>query len=315
MTNIESGLPFNDFRSLLDQLPPEDVDAKAHTKNQVIDQMGPDGGLFGEVCVWYSAWSGRSPAVSRPLLTLFAGTHSADKSGDVELLDEIVEISGGTSPVNRICDQHNLGLKVLDLALQIPVADITKQAALDEKECAGTMAFGMESIAGGNDLFCAAAIEMEPNVSVLAILSAMWGADPAKIVGKGKSDVLSNVQLSLENTEGRVSDGLEALRQLGGRETAAMCGAILSARMEHVPVLLAGPSAIACVAVLETLKPGATSHCMMAQKSGIAEMDRLADEMNLQFLHNDFLTSRPAIQLALAAGMVKSACLEFSASP
>ncbi len=37
---------------------------------------------------------------------------------------------------------QDIGLKVFDLALHLPTADLTAEAALDERGCAATMAFG-----------------------------------------------------------------------------------------------------------------------------------------------------------------------------
>ena len=163
-------------------------------------------------------WSGRTPLVNRPVLTLFAGTHSVDPSRDAALLQEVEAISSGASPVNRICHQNDLGLKVLDLALQIPVADITREAALDEKACAGTIAFGMEAIAGGTDLLCVAAIENDLNVSSLAMLSVLWELDIKTTVSETEdAELVEKAGRSVVGLDGRNLDGLEVLRRLGGR--------------------------------------------------------------------------------------------------
>ena len=47
-----------------------------------------------------------------------------------------------------------------------------------------------------------------------------------------------------------LDDPLEILRRLGGREIAAMAGAIISARLNHIPVVLDGYVACAAAALL-----------------------------------------------------------------
>ena len=55
--------------------------------------------------------------------------------------------------MNQICKSFDLGLKVFELALEKPTRDITQDAALDEAECAATMAYGMEATEGC-DILC-----------------------------------------------------------------------------------------------------------------------------------------------------------------
>ena len=173
----ESGLPFDDFRALLGSLPGSNEEIRLLTADQVSERLGPAPGKLGDLCEWYSAWSGRSPVISRPVVTLFAGTHAVDQTEDDWLFSQITAISQGAGAINRLCHDTNLGLKVLDLALQIPVSDITVGAALDEKACAGTIAFGMEAIAGGADLLCVSAVERGLNISTLALLSVLTGIE------------------------------------------------------------------------------------------------------------------------------------------
>ncbi|MEM7067974.1 MAG: nicotinate-nucleotide--dimethylbenzimidazole phosphoribosyltransferase [Pseudomonadota bacterium] len=304
----ESGLPFDDFRTLLKQLPPLDDNALEHTTSQVSDRLGEHHGLLGELCLWYAGWSGRSPSVNRPVMTLFAGTHAVDTGFDVELLAQLELISSGNSPVNRVCHQNEVGLKVLDLALQIPVADICVEAALDEKSCAGTIAFGMEAIAGGTDLLCAAALEDAPNISCLAILSLLSEIDPAS-AGLEVDELSLQKVVAARKLHGLAGlDGFEILRRLGGREAAAICGAILAARSQHIPTLLAGPTALTCAAILEKMQPGSTSHCRLAQSTGNTVLDELAKAIGLKTVISDFAVANPAIQLGLAAGWIRSAC-------
>ena len=63
-------------------------------------------------------------------------------------------------------------------------------------------------------------------------------------------------------------DPLEVLRRVGGREIAAIAGAILAARAEKVPVILDGYVATAAAAVLHaTRTPAALDHCLLGHVS------------------------------------------------
>ena len=66
----------------------------------------------------------------------------------------VANFQSGGAAVNQICKTFDIGLKVFELALELPTRDISVDAALDEDECAATIAYGMEAIAGGCDLLC-----------------------------------------------------------------------------------------------------------------------------------------------------------------
>ncbi len=319
MKQRESGLPFDDIRNLAKNLPDLDGDALNHTAAQ----LEGDDSDFAELCKWYSACSGRSPAIHRPAVTLFAGTHTLENilDGGVsseELLAKVTHISEGSAYINRLCHQHDVGLKVFDLALQIPVDDISSEAALDEKSCAGTIAFGMEAIAGGADLLCVAALEVQPTFSALAILAVLGDVPIDDLMAiRGASDEASKTNLTnaISIARGQENNSLEVLRRLGGRETAAICGAILAARSQHIPVLLDGYTALAAALVLHKLEPNALDHVKFAQGSTKRAINALLETIGLQRIINTNLTDVAEEGLLVGAGVLKSACLKLQGRP
>ena len=319
MKQRESGLPFDDIRNLAKNLPELDGDALNHTAAQ----LEGDTSAFAEFCKWYSACSGRSPSIHRPAVTLFAGTHTLENMLDggassEELLAKVTHISEGSAYINRLCHQHDVGLKVFDLALQIPVDDISSEAALDEKSCAGTIAFGMEAIAGGADLLCVAALEVQPTFSALAILAVLGDVPVDDLLEiRGVSDEASKTNLTnaISIARGQGNNSLEVLRRLGGRETAAICGAILAARSQHIPVLLDGYTALAAALVLHKLEPNALDHVKFAQSSNKRAINALLETIGLQTIITANLTDVAEEGLLVGAGVLKSACLKLQGRP
>ena len=107
--------------------------------------------------------------------------------------------------------------------------------------------------------------------------------------------------------KGNLSDPLEVMRRLGGREIVAIAGAIMAARMERVPVILDGYVVTAAAAILHALDPSAIDHC-------------IAGHLSVEGAHGDVLArlgKKPLLDLgmrlgegsgaALAAGVVKAA--------
>jgi len=182
--------------------------------------------------------------------------------------------AAGGAAVNQICATYGIGLKVFELALDIPTADITEAAALDEPACAATVAFGMEAIAGDVDVLCLGEMGIGNTTVAAAIYAALYGGAAADWVGHGTgvdeaglSRKVAAVEAALTLHRDHLADPLEVLRRLGGREIAALVGAILAARMQRVPVILDGFVVCAAAAVLQALDPHAIDHCLAAHVS------------------------------------------------
>ena len=187
-----SGLPFDDFRTLLQNLPGPDSRALVAARERDAQLTKPPGSLgrLEEIAMWLAAWTGRPPAVTRPLVAIFAGNHGVTKHGITpfppSVTQQMVEnFAAGGAAINQICVTHNLGLKIFDLALDYPTGDITCEAALSERDCAATMAFGMEAIAGGTDLLCIGEMGIGNTTIAAAINLALYGGEAEDWVGPG----------------------------------------------------------------------------------------------------------------------------------
>jgi nicotinate-nucleotide--dimethylbenzimidazole phosphoribosyltransferase len=323
---MTSGLPFDDFRDLVTRLPGPDEAARgrASARNASLSSQGPALGRLGEIAEWLAAWSGRDPQVLRPMVALFAGTHGIARNGvsprtPAETQAIVEHCAAGGAAVNQLCAANDLGLKVFDLALHLPVDDISERAALDERGCAATMAFGMEAIVGGADLICLGAVGVGGTTVAAALMTALFGGPAGGWVGPGsgadgamvgrKAKV---VEKALALHRAHLDDPLEVLRRLGGREFAAIAGAILAARMEKVPVILDGYAALAAAGVLHSMKAGAVDHCLLAHLSTEPGMRLAAERINIRPLLDLRIGDGEGIGAALAAGLVRNAALVHS---
>ena len=277
-----SGLPFDDIRALVAAMPGPDEDAAEAVRAREATLTKPPGALgrLEEIAEWLAAWQGKAPpTVDRPLVAVFAGNHGVAQRGvsayPAAVTRQMVEnFSAGGAAINQICRTHELGLKIYDLALDIPTGDITVEAALDERMCAGTMAYGMEAIADGIDLIAIGEMGIGNTTVAAAIYCALFGGEPGDWVGRGTGvddDGLARkrdaVAAALACHAGHLADPLEVLRRLGGREIAAMAGAILAARLNRIPVVVDGFVASAAAAVLFALDEGACDHCLFGHVS------------------------------------------------
>jgi nicotinate-nucleotide--dimethylbenzimidazole phosphoribosyltransferase len=222
--------------------------------------------------------------------------------------------AAGGAAINQICSAYGLGLKVYDLALDQPTGDITVESAFAERECAATMAFGMEAIAGGVDLLAIGEMGIGNTTIAAAIFHALYGGSAADWVGRGtgvddeglarKRDA---VAAAVAFHRDALDDPFEVLRRLGGREVAAMAGAILAARMNRVPVIVDGYVATAAAAILHAANPAALGHCLFGHRSAEAAHGAVLDRLGKKPLLDLGMRLGEGSGAALAAGIVKAA--------
>ncbi|MEN6541909.1 nicotinate-nucleotide--dimethylbenzimidazole phosphoribosyltransferase [Parvibaculum sp.] len=311
MTRPPSGLPFDDIRDLIAGLPAGDdvatVTAAAHA-GDLVDAGGL--GRLEEIAVWLARWQANpKPAVERPLVAIFAANHRvASRVSDLPQARtrQMVELfAAGGAAVNQFALAANAGLKVFDLALDMPVPDITGADALSEQACAATMAFGMEAIAGGTDLLCVGAAGVGNGAVAAALAAALFGGEASDWTSDPREQAVVEEALAFHGNALR--DPLEALRRLGGRELAAIAGAILAARYQRIPVLLDGFVACAAAAVLYRQDQGSLDHCLAAHRSGSVPHDILLEALGKEPLLDLGLTLEDGTGAALAVNLVRSA--------
>lgn len=322
MVSPSSGLPFDDFRALIGKMPGPDLTAVAAVRARDSTLTKPAGALgrMEEIVEWLAAWQGRAPpAINRPLVAVFAGNHGVATRGvsafPAAVTRQMVEnFAAGGAAINQICLAYDLSLKIYDLALDVPTGDITIEPALDEVSCAATMAFGMEATAGGIDLLCVGEMGIGNTTVAAAIFAALFGGSPADWVGPGTgldgpgiARKQAAVAAALATHAGHLGDPLEVLRRLGGREVAAMTGAILAARMNRIPVIVDGYVATAAAAVLFALDARALDHCLFGHVSAEPAHRRALQRVKKTALLDLGMRLGEGTGAALAAGIVKAA--------
>jgi len=279
-----------------------------------------EGGGLETMAVWLSTWSGRMPAqVSKPVIAIFAGSHGIARHGvsgpsEAQARSYVGSISAGQGALARLCAGGNVGLKMLDLALDIPTGDISQDVALDERACAATIAFGMEAVAGGHDLICLSSVGPGGSASAAAVLAAMFDGKAWPWVGGGDQQhillrEIAAIDAALALHKTKPGDPLEMMRRLGGREIAAMAGAIIAARMEKTPVVLDGLAALAAAAVLQHMRPDAVAHCMLAAQPPLARAAEAARIIGLEWLALESGGAGPGVDAVLGVGLLRAAVL------
>jgi len=259
--------PFLDLKNLLETLP--DGDSCAHkaavSATETLAKATGAGGDFAALYRWLATWQGNKVAkISEAHICLFAASHVHGMA--VKDLQTILDAATrGQAPINKLCMDHGIGLRVLELALEIPLKSPTEGPLFDARDTMAGIAFGMEAAASGGDLLALGDLAYGTEVGSLAVITAVLGKTPEHWGGdKIHTGYLALTKSALEANKGNSDTALDAMMSMGGREIATMVGGIIAARSQKIPVLLDGWAALAAATVLYSLNPKALDHCAAA---------------------------------------------------
>jgi nicotinate-nucleotide--dimethylbenzimidazole phosphoribosyltransferase len=316
-------MPFqslDDIRRLLADLPAPDAAAIAAAEARNGQLTKPPGALgrLEKLALWMAGWQGTDrPHADRPQIVIFAGNHGVTAKGvsafPAEVTVQMVaNFAHGGAAINQLARAFGATLDVHALDLDQPTADFTEAPAMTEAEVVAALRKGYEAVDPKADLFVAGEMGIGNTTTAAAIATALYGGVGWAGRGTGVDDAglarkEAAVAAGVERHAGVLGDPLQVLRCLGGREIAAMAGAILGARMHRVPVILDGFIACAAAAVLERAAPGALDHCIAGHQSAEGAHARLLEKLGKEPLLSLGLRLGEGSGAALAIGVVKGA--------
>jgi nicotinate-nucleotide--dimethylbenzimidazole phosphoribosyltransferase len=314
MASAHPILSLDDLRRRLGQLPPADAAAAAAAAARQAELTKPKGALgrLEELAIWLAAWQGRDPpALERVAALVFAGNHGIAARGvsaypSAVTAQMVANFEAGGAAINQLCRAAGAELKVVPLELERPTADFCTAAAMSEAQCLDAIQRGMAALAPDLDLLALGEMGIGNTTAAAAICAALYGGPAAWWTGPGSgldrhgvAHKTAVVGRGLMCHAAAFGSPVEILRRLGGREIAAMAGAILAARERRVPVLLDGFVAGAAAAVLHALEPGALDHVRAAHRSAEPAHERLLERLGL----------RPLLELDMRLGEASGAAL------
>jgi nicotinate-nucleotide--dimethylbenzimidazole phosphoribosyltransferase len=313
---------FSDIVELLVAVPDGDdasVAAVRAREAQLVKPAGSLGALEGLV-EFLARWQHRPlPRLGNPMVTIFAGNHGVTDQGvsayprDVTA-QMVASFTNGGAAISQICGLHEINLRVFELALELPTGDITLEAALDDQMCAATIAYGMEAVAGKPDLIGIGEMGIGNTTAAASIYAALYGGSGADWAGRGSglddaglARKVDAVDRALALHAGTLDHPLAILARLGGREIAAMLGALIAARHQKVPVIIDGYVATAAAAIAHAVNPAAINHCLFAHVSAETGHARVLERMGQRGLLDLGMRLGEGTGAALGMLMVKTA--------
>lgn len=290
--------PFSDLaavRAALGDLPAPDAAAARAARARDAMLTKPPGALgrLEALAIWRAGWRPAAPG-ARPQIVVFAADHGVAARGVSAFPAAVTgqmlaNFRAGGAAINQLAGLLDARLDVHDVGVGRPTADFTAAAAMEEADLLAALNAGAGAVDAQAALVIPGEMGIGNTTSAAALAAALLGGEAEAWVGRGTgvdkaglAAKTATVAAGLARHSGGLDDPLEALRRLGGREIAAMTGAILGARLARIPVVLDGFIACAAAAVLFRANPAALDHCVAGHRSAERAHARLLDALGLE---------------------------------
>ena len=276
----------NDFENLatiydtIKEMPVKDIEAEARAiahQNQLTKPPGALG-ILEELAVFLASWQKKTkPSLNSVQAIVFAGNHGICSQGvnpyPQDVTSQMVEnFKTGGAAINQLCEVSGANLNIVPLSLERPTADFTKEEAMSELELCEAMAIGAKSVNLDSNLILLGEMGIGNSTISSALAATVFGGRVDRWVGagtgsdqKGQAHKSAVIELGIKKHGSRKD--LRALQAFGGREQAAICGAILAARKASIPVLLDGFICTAAAAPLFGTSKKSLDHCLFGHLS------------------------------------------------
>ena len=307
----------DEMRAQLASLPGPDLAAASAAATREARLTKPAGALgrLEELSEWLATWQTKHPpSLDHPRTAVFAGNHGVAARGvsayPADVTAQMVQnfIRGGAA-VNQLCRAVDADLRVYEMALEQPTADFTTEPAMSDEDCAMAMAYGMMAVEPGIDVIALGEMGIANTAAASALCGLLFGGEATHWVGPGTGVTGAAFQRKIEAVDAamrlhapQTRDAVDSLRRVGGRELAAIAGAVIAARRARVPVVLDGFAATASAAVLFAADPHALDHCIVAHRSAEPGHARLLERIG----------KKPLLDLGMRLGEASGATLAIA---
>ena len=259
------------------------------------DQLTKPPGSLGrleELAVFMAGWQGSErPRIDRAQALVFAGNHGVVAQGvnpyPAEVTAQMVEnFRNGGAAINQLCRLANADLRVIAMDLDRPTADFTRGMALEVSDLVASIQTGKDAVDPQADVIILGEMGIGNSTVAAALAAATFGGSAEDWVGPGTGAddaVMANkiraVTAGLKRHKGAAT-AASILGSYGGREQAAICGAVIRARDLGIPVILDGFICSAAAGVLLVNDRAALDHCLIGHESAEPGHRRLIAVMN-----------------------------------
>ncbi|MCC5957460.1 MAG: nicotinate-nucleotide--dimethylbenzimidazole phosphoribosyltransferase [Natronohydrobacter sp.] len=266
--------------ALADALPQTDSAARQAALARQNSLTKPPGALgrLEELAIFMAGWQGTErPQITRAQALIFAGNHGICAQGvnpfpQAVTAQMVANFEAGGAAINQLCAVNGADLQVVALDLDQPTGDFTTGPAMTEAETLAAITRGAQAVDPRADILILGEMGIGNSTVAAALAAALFGGSAAEWVGPGTGSDAAGIarKIAAIETGLRRHAGLaplQVLAALGGREQAAICGAVLAARAHRIPVILDGFICTAAAACLHAADARLLAHCLVGHAS------------------------------------------------
>ncbi|ARU56792.1 nicotinate-nucleotide--dimethylbenzimidazole phosphoribosyltransferase [Oleiphilus messinensis] len=261
-------------------------------------------GRLEQLAVQFATWQGcLKPKCDEVAIAIFAGDHGIANEGvsafpqavTVEMIRNFVN---GGAAINVLAKQANANLWIVNVGTVSPLGfegenlidatiasgtqNFLVQPAMSESECLSALDAGRRMIQDivppGTALFVGGEMGIANTTSASAIASLILDVSPAQLTGAGTGlaeqgiahkckiieQAIQRIKISSQKSD---LNTFEILRQVGGFEIAALCGAYIAAAQAGIPSAVDGFIATVAALVAVELNPAVRDWLIFSHQS------------------------------------------------
>ena len=327
-------------------LPSTSAREAAAARQELLTKPAGALGRLEELSVW---WCGvndlcPAPAPQQPRLVIFAGDHGIVHAAGTSAYPAdvtaqmVVNFVAGGAAANVLAQLHGVGVRVVDVAVDIDWADtdhhlptdvtahkvrhssapLDRQDALTRDEAVTAFLAGAtvadQEIDAGADLLIVGDMGIGNTTAAAAVIGVLTRQNAAKVVGRGTGiddatlmRKTAAVRDGMFRARDRRADPIGVLAAVGGADLAAMAGFLLCAAARGVPVILDGMVVGAAALVANTLSYRAREWWLAGHRSVepahtlVLERLRLTPLLDMQMRLGEGSGALVALPLLVAA--------------
>jgi nicotinate-nucleotide--dimethylbenzimidazole phosphoribosyltransferase len=309
-----------DFAALLRAAPAADATAQKAAAERNGQLTKPPGALgrLEDLALWVASWQGTGrPKIEAPQVLIFAGNHGVCAQGvsafPAEVTVQMVaNFQHGGAAINQLSKTFGAEMAVHALELDRPTQDFTQGPAMTEAETVAALRTGWQAVNPKADLLVVGEMGIGNTTVAAAIAAALLGGSGAEWAGRGTGVDNAGLTRKARAIDAGLArnpsrDPMQVLAGLGGREIAAMAGAMARARVAGIPLILDGFIASSAALVLHAVTPSALDHAVAGHVSAEGAHGRLLAALGKEPLLSLGLRLGEGSGAALAIGIVKAA--------
>jgi nicotinate-nucleotide--dimethylbenzimidazole phosphoribosyltransferase len=280
MTDVFTVTSLAAIAALAQSLPQAEkaaADAARARQNSLTKPPGSLGRLE-ELAEFMAAWRGVArPTIAKAQALVFAGNHGICAQGvnpypQAVTAQMVANFRAGGAAINQLCRVNGAELSVIAIDLDSPTVDFTTAPAMTEAECLAAMNIGAAAVDVTADVLILGEMGIGNSTVAAAMTAALFGGAVEAWVGAGTGSDAKGIARKIAAIEAGLlrHKGLPAvqiLAALGGREQAAICGAVLAARAARIPVILDGFICTAAASALYAADATLLDHCLVGHCS------------------------------------------------